>query len=243
MRATSRIELGPERPRQLSASADREIHPTKNQSVHSTWTKPRGPLNIKGATITNDEPVVQQLGGSRKVVAHGGCPADGDVAAVEQPQLTSTTTLTYVVHRTRSQTGLSGAWTSATSNATTPTSARFAPNRSQPTDRERAFSASRMRTRAVPVSPAHSSRSLDDPLLARDASAARRSALSARSSSHFASILRREGPGDRVFHSAAAAVIQAVRIALIHREFRPLLFAIGLVVVVVLAIQLQDRSG
>ena len=73
--------------------------------MHSTWTKPRGPLNIKGATITNDELVVQQLGGSRKVVAHGGCPADGDVAAVEQPQLTSTTTLTYVVHRTRSQTG------------------------------------------------------------------------------------------------------------------------------------------
>ncbi len=41
----------------------------------------------------------------------------------------------------------------------------------------------------------------------------------------------------------AAAVGQAVRIALIHRDFRPLLFAIGLAVVVVLAIQLQDRSG
>ena len=64
-----------------------------------------GASEIKASPLTNDELVVQQLGGSRKVVAHGGCPEDGDVSLVGQPQLTSTTTLSYVVWRAHSGTG------------------------------------------------------------------------------------------------------------------------------------------
>ncbi len=64
-----------------------------------------GASEIKASPLTNDELVVQQLGGSRKVVAHGGCPADGNVSLLGQPQLTSTTTLTYVVWRAHSGTG------------------------------------------------------------------------------------------------------------------------------------------
>ena len=64
-----------------------------------------GASEIKASPLTNNELVVQQLGGSRKVVAHGGCPADGNVSLLGQPQLTSTTTLTYVVWRAHSGTG------------------------------------------------------------------------------------------------------------------------------------------